>query len=161
MGTPMLSIAKCQQLKEERSGLLGEHEEKNSLIPLPIAYCSRPNTQYGGGSCVDQCFGGFVLGATLGSVVGVLFGGLQVMAGGPEMKGLRLRIFLKTVGGSALSFGVFLMAGSAIRCEEQTNHYGERALARYQGLNHMQRPAGFGLGLGAIFVNSPWSSLRR
>jgi len=49
------------------------------------------------------------LGATLGSVVGVLFGGLQAILT-PADAGLpRGRIFLKTVGTSALSFGETLI----------------------------------------------------
>merc|ERR1711998_644873 len=95
----------------------GEDISRN-VAYLPVAHCSRPNPNQRGG-CAEQCFGGFVLGATLGSVVGFLFGSLQAAFAGPEMKGLRLRMFLKTVGGSALSFGVFLAAGSAIRCDEE------------------------------------------
>ena len=73
------------------------------------------------------------MGAGLGSVVGVLFGGMSVL--GEEAQGQRMRLFLKAVGGSSLSFGsrrttpcaslpdspragVFLAAGSALRCQE-------------------------------------------
>merc|ERR1711924_283523 len=143
MGAPL-----SMEGRDENSKKLAPYA--GELVPLPayfpIAHCSRPN-RAGGGGCLDQCIGGFVLGATLGSVVGVLFGGLQAATAGPEMKGLRLRMFLKTVGGSALSFGVFLAAGSAIRCEEQLTE-------RYNTARHapIAMPATVtGVGLGAIF----------
>merc|ERR1712216_526329 len=94
---------------EQRHTYKGE----NSIAVLPVAHCSRPNPSYQGGGCLNQCIDGFGIGATLGSVVGVLFGGIQAATAAPGQP--RLRIFLKTVGTSALSFGVFLMAGSAIR----------------------------------------------
>merc|ERR1712216_361953 len=126
----------------------GEEEDASAPFPLTVAHCSRPNQSYGGGTCLNQCINGFGVGAMLGSVVGVLFGGIQTVLGGPETKGIRLRLFLKTVGGSTLSFGVFLMAGSAIRCEEQQPQ--RFAMQRWAPPATVS-PAG--VGLGVIFMN--------
>ena len=118
------------------------------------------------------------IGATLGSVVGVLFGGLQaptccfacvpfalarligdhcfvrvVQAALSPPEVPRFRIFLKTVGTSALSFGVFLMAGSAIRCEEQQSEDGyaqPRCMPFNMQLPQVAAPT-YGVGLGALW----------
>merc|ERR1712166_4341 len=98
---------------------MGE-SKTNTMDGLPgisTAHCSRPNNNYGNrASCSDVVMSGFLMGAGLGSVVGVLFGGMSIM--GEEAQGQRARLFLKAVGGSSLSFGVFLAAGSALRCEQ-------------------------------------------
>merc|ERR1712166_663044 len=136
-------------------------EEHTSFDPMPIpglsvAHCSRPNTQYGNRStCVEIVINGFALGAGLGSVVGVLFGGMAAM--GEEAKGQRARLFLKAVGGSALSFGVFLAAGSALRCQE-AHCEGAQPIQPFRCNNSVmfqpqqQLPAG---GLSAIWRPSP------
>ena len=70
----------------------------------------------------------------------------------------RARIFLKTVGTSALSFGVFLMAGSAIRCDEE--HQDQR-FARPSMMPAMRMPSVaapvYGVGLGAI-LGERWTA---
>merc|ERR1740115_689902 len=46
----------------------------------------------------------------------------------PEAKGQRTRLFLRSVGGMALSFGVFLTAGFAIRCDgEKAERYSKHS----------------------------------
>lgn len=63
--------------------------------------------------CAFTAAYGFGIGAALGTTVGVLFGGLTVMA--PCYKGKRLAMMAKTCAQSGAMFGTFLAAGSIIR----------------------------------------------
>ncbi|PRT54639.1 Protein MGR2 [Wickerhamiella sorbophila] len=67
-------------------------------------------------SILEKMKMGAIMGATAGTIIGVMFGGISIYQNGPGPNGY-MRTMGQFIGGSAAMFGLFMSIGSMIRSE--------------------------------------------
>lgn len=81
------------------------------------------------GECYDRFKMGVLMGSTVGTCLGIIFGTVSALSGRGAATGANSRGFLRQVGKSVFqsgaSFGFFMGIGSLVRCDSN-NAYGNR-----------------------------------